>query len=83
MSIKIIDITKVSNGETVISKKEMIESLVDELNDANHRYYVLNEPIMSDYDFDMKLKQLEQLEAEENYILPYSPTQRIGSDLQK
>ena len=81
--MEIFDFTKVSNGETAISKKEMIESLVDELNDANHRYYVLNEPIMSDYDFDMKLKQLEQLETEENYILPYSPTQRIGSDLQK
>lgn len=81
--MKIIDIPKTSKCETAISKKEMIESLVDELNDANHRYYVLNEPIMSDYDFDMKLKQLEQLETEENYILPYSPTQRIGSDLQK
>ena len=63
--------------------KELIEALVEELNDANHRYYVLNEPIMSDYDFDMKLKELEKLEKESNYVLPYSPTQRIGSDLQK
>ena len=63
--------------------KEIIEALVEELNDANHHYYVLNKPIMSDYDFDMKLKYLEKLEKESNYILPYSPTQRIGSDLQK
>ena len=63
--------------------KELIEALVEELNDANHRYYVLNDPIMSDYDFDMKLKELEKLEKESNYVLPYSPTQRIGSDLQK
>ena len=63
--------------------KEKIEALVEELNDANHSYYVLNNPIMSDYDFDMKLKELEKLEEESHYILPYSPTQRIGSDLQK
>ena len=62
----------------VNKNKERIEALVEELNDANHRYYVLNKPIMSDYDFDMKLKELEKLEKELNYILPYSPTQRIG-----
>ena len=67
----------------VNKNKERIEALVEELNDANHSYYVLNKPIMSDYDFDMKLKELEKLEKESNYILPYSPTQRIGSDLQK
>ena len=68
---------------TYNKNKELIEALVEELNDANHSYYVLNDPIMSDYDFDMKLKELERLENESNYILPYSPTQRIGSDLQK
>ena len=68
---------------TYNKNKELIEALVEELNDANHSYYVLNDPIMSDYDFDMKLKELERLEKESNYILPYSPTQRIGSDLQK
>lgn len=68
---------------TYNKNKELIEDLVEELNDANHSYYVLNDPIMSDYDFDMKLKELERLEKESNYILPYSPTQRIGSDLQK
>ena len=65
---------------TYNKNKELIEALVEELNDANHSYYVLNDPIMSDYDFDMKLKELERLENESNYILPYSPTQRIGSD---
>ena len=63
--------------------KEQIKSLVDELNNANNAYYVLNKPVMSDYEFDMKLKELEKLEKESNYILPDSPTQHIGSDLQK
>jgi DNA ligase (NAD+) len=66
-----------------MNNKERIHELIKELNDANFRYYVQNDPIMSDYDFDMKLKELEKLEKEENYILPYSPTQRIGSDLQE
>ncbi len=66
----------------IMSNKERIEELVDKLNEANRRYYVENDPIMSDYEFDMELKELEKLEQEENYILPYSPTQRIGSDLQ-
>ena len=60
----------------------MIEDLVKELNQANYDYYVKCAPTMSDYMFDMKLKQLEELEAETGYILPYSPTQRVGSDLQ-
>ncbi len=65
-----------------ISKNGMIEDLVEELNKANYDYYVKCEPTMSDYMFDMKMKQLEELEAETGYILPYSPTQRVGSDLQ-
>lgn len=65
-----------------MDNKKRIEELVEKLNEANRRYYVENDPIMSDYEFDMELKELESLEQEENYILPYSPTQRIGSDLQ-
>ncbi len=65
-----------------MNPKEKIHELIDLLNDANYHYYVKNDPVMSDYDFDMKLKELEKLEKEENYILPYSPTQRIGSDIQ-
>lgn len=64
-------------------KKKQIEELVDRLNDYNYRYYVLCEPAVSDYDFDMELKHLEQLEHETGYILPFSPTQKVGSDLQK
>lgn len=61
---------------------EHIEVLVKLLNEANYKYYVLCEPTMSDYDFDMNLKELERLEEKTGYILPDSPTQRVGSDLQ-
>lgn len=65
------------------SKKNRIEQLVSELNEHNRRYYVENSPTILDYEFDMLMKELESLENETGYILPYSPTQRVGSDLQQ
>lgn len=65
-----------------MDKKKRIEELATLLSEANYKYYVACDPIMSDYEFDMKLKELEALEEETGYILPYSPTQRVGSDLQ-
>ena len=64
------------------SKQEMIEDLVKILTQANYDYYVACKPTMPDYKFDMLLKELDGLEAETGYILPDSPTQRVGSDLQ-
>ncbi len=61
---------------------ERMIGLVNLLNDYNYQYYVLNKPIVTDYEFDMLLKELEKLEKEENIVLPNSPTQRIGSDLE-
>ena len=59
-----------------------INELRDILNEASRRYYVENMPVMSDYDFDMLLKELEALEAEfPEFITPDSPTQKVGSDL--
>ena len=46
------------------ANKKKIEDLVEYLNDCNHSYYVLNDPKISDYEFDMKMKELEALEAE-------------------
>jgi len=58
-----------------------IKELRPELDEHNYRYYVLAQPVISDYDFDMKLKELEKLEAEFPELAdPNSPTQRIGSD---
>lgn len=61
-----------------------ITRLRDELNEHNHRYYVLNDPVISDREFDELMHRLEQLEKEHpEYADPLSPTQRVGSDLTK
>ena len=62
--------------------KIRINELRDILDDASRRYYVENMPTMSDYEFDMLLKELEALEAEHpELVTPDSPTQKVGSDL--
>jgi DNA ligase (NAD+) len=59
-----------------------IQELRDILNDANRRYYVENSPVISDYEFDMLLKELEALEKMyPEYITEDSPTHKVGSDL--
>lgn len=59
-----------------------INELTGILNDANRRYYVENSPTLSDYEFDMLLKELEALEKEyPEFAAPDSPTQKVGSDL--
>jgi len=58
-----------------------IKRLRKELNEHNYRYYVLSEPSISDFEFDMKMRELEQLEQEHpEFSDPNSPTQRVGSD---
>jgi len=61
-----------------------ITDLRKELEDHNYKYYVLAQPEISDFDFDMKLRELEKLEKEfPEFADPYSPTQRVGSDISK
>lgn len=61
-----------------------MRELVDRLNHANVMYYVHHQPEISDYEYDMMLKELEALEAEHpESILADSPTRRVGSDLTK
>ena len=63
-------------------EREEIIALRRELEEANHRYYVMNTPTMSDYDFDHKLRRLQDLEAlYPDMFDPKSPTQHVGSDL--
>ena len=62
--------------------KTKIETLRKELNEHNYNYYVISQPLISDYEFDMKLKELESLEDENpEFFDPNSPTQRVGSDI--
>ena len=64
------------------AEREDILALRHELNNANYQYYVLNSPVMSDYDFDQKLRRLQDLESmHPDMFDSSSPTQRIGSDL--
>ncbi|MBE5033414.1 NAD-dependent DNA ligase LigA [Gallalistipes aquisgranensis] len=61
---------------------EQILRLRKELNEHNYRYYVLNDPLISDYDFDRKMRELQELEAAyPQYDDPNSPSHRVGSDL--
>ncbi len=63
---------------------ERINRLRDELNHHNHAYYVENAPEISDYDYDMLMKELESLEKSfPEYDDPLSPTHRVGSDITK
>jgi DNA ligase (NAD+) len=62
--------------------KDQIESLRRELEQHNYNYYVLSSPVISDMDFDRKMKQLQELEdAHPEFFDPNSPTQRVGSDI--
>ena len=60
--------------------EERILNLIDIINDHNYKYYVLDDPIISDGEFDNLFKELETLEKKfPQYKKPHSPTQRIGS----
>ncbi|MDE7024775.1 MAG: NAD-dependent DNA ligase LigA [Paramuribaculum sp.] len=62
--------------------KQRITQLRTELNEHNHKYYVLNNPTISDQEFDSLMHELEVLEREHPELDdPYSPTHRVGSDL--
>ena len=59
-----------------------ILALSNELNDHNYRYYVLAEPVISDQEFDLNLKELEALEKQfPEFALPNSPTKTVGGGL--
>ena len=61
-----------------------IAELSKELEEHNHRYYVLADPVISDQEFDMRLKELERLEQEwPAFASPNSPTQRVGGAITK
>ena len=63
--------------------KLRIEQLRKELHEHNYRYYVLNQPTISDQDFDFLMKELQALEAAHpDFFDANSPSQRVGSDLQ-
>ncbi len=61
--------------------KARIEELTKLLNEANYKYYVLDNPTMPDFEYDRLLRELEVLEAENPQLaLPDSPTKRVGGE---
>ncbi|UGS24577.1 NAD-dependent DNA ligase LigA [Flavobacterium channae] len=67
-----------------MSVLDTIKSLREELNQHNYNYYVLDKPTISDFEFDQKLKQLQDLEAQHpEFFDENSPTQRVGGMITK
>ncbi len=66
-----------------MDEKQRIEQLRKELHNHNYQYYVLNQPLIGDQEFDFMMHELQDLEARHPELFdPNSPTQRVGSDLQ-
>ena len=64
--------------------RKKINYLTNELHNHNHRYYVEDNPILTDIEFDLMLKELVELEAENpQFFDPNSPTQRVGGSITK
>src|SRR5262245_5727787 len=60
---------------------EQIENLRQQIREHEHRYYVLDQPTISDYEFDQLMRQLQQLESDHpELVTPDSPSQRVGGE---
>lgn len=64
-------------------KKKRIHELIKELNKYAYEYYVLDNPTISDKEYDKKYDELVKLEEKTGFVLPYSPTQRVGDTVLK
>ena len=66
----------------IVDEKARIVALRQALHEHNYRYYVLNQPIVSDQEFDFMMHELQDLEARHPELAdPNSPSVRVGSDL--
>jgi DNA ligase (NAD+) len=64
------------------SIEDQIQRIRSDIREHNHAYYVLNDPVIADYEYDCLLKKLEQLEAKHpQFSCSHSPTQRVGSKM--
>ncbi len=65
---------------TLEEARKLVEKLKDEINYHNYRYYVLNDPVISDEEYDELMRQLMELEKQfPELVTPDSPTQRVGA----
>ena len=58
-----------------------MEELIEIINDLNYYYYTLDEPKVSDKEYDVFYDELVKLEKETGIVYPYSPTQRVGGEI--
>jgi DNA ligase (NAD+) len=66
-------------SQSLEQARERAEALRSELETHNHRYYVLDEPTITDFEYDRMIRELEELEKQyPSLVTPYSPTQRVG-----
>ncbi len=64
--------------------RQQIQELTEKINQHNYNYYVLDAPTISDYEFDMLLYELQDLEKQyPELVLPFSPSQRVGGEISK
>lgn len=80
--------TQIQDLQTLTNKLIKSTGSIDELRDVlrfhEYRYYILNDPLISDTEYDLLYKKLEKLEKEDpSLITPDSPTQRVGNSLNK
>src|SRR5690606_18945989 len=67
-----------ADGEMSVAQR--VKALRDQISDHNHRYYVLDQPTVSDAEYDRLMVELQSLEeAHPDLITPVSPTQRVGA----
>ena len=61
--------------------KIKIDELIDKINELNYHYYTLDEPIVSDGEYDKLYDELRNMEKSTGYINIFSPTQRVGGTI--
>src|SRR5574344_3096517 len=68
----------------ILSPEQRIKKLTDELNRHNYNYYMLDNPVISDFECDQLLRELMDLEkAHPEFVQPDTPTQRVGGTITK
>lgn len=84
MQLDLFNTENNNTPDTAAAEKQELEQLRRELTEQNYRYYVLNAPVISDKEFDVRMHRLQALEAKYPELFdPKSPTQQVGSDLKK
>lgn len=84
MQLDLFNTENNNTPDTAAAEKQELEQLRRELTEQNYQYYVLNAPVISDKEFDVRMHRLQALEAKYPELFdPKSPTQQVGSDLKK